>query len=71
MKDYEKTSIETMEMMLLDHYTQIIKEYSTMRQIILKAEKDSIITTLSIMGYTVSIDVDTDLHVTAVHVRKI
>lgn len=71
MNEYEKASIETMELVLLSQYNEIIKEQSFVKQTLLKAEKDSMIATLSIMGYTVSIDVDTDLKVTAVHVRKV
>lgn len=70
MKEYEKTSIETMEMVLFNIYRDIINAGSVSRQIVLRAEKDGMIEALSIMGYTVSIDVDTDLRVKAVHVRK-
>lgn len=71
MKEYEKTGIETMEMVLFNLYQDIINTGSISRQIVLRAEKDGMIEALSIMGYTVSIDVDTDLRVKAVHVRKI
>lgn len=71
MNEYEKKSIETMEMVLLNQYNDIINTPSLPSQILMKAEKDGMIEALSIMGYTVSIDVDTDLKVKAVHVRKI
>lgn len=71
MKEYEKCSIETMETVLLNQYKDISNEISFARQFILKAEKDGMIEALTIMGYAVSIDVDTDLKVTAVHVRKL
>ena len=71
MNEYEKTSIETMEMVLLNQFRDIINTPSLPAQILLKAEKDGMIEALSIMGYTVSIDVDTDLNVTAVHIRKL
>ena len=71
MKEYEKNSIETMEMVLLNQYKDIINSPSLISQILMKAERDGMIETLSIMGYTVTIDVDTDLKVTAVHVRKV
>lgn len=71
MNEYEKTSIETMEMVLLNQYKDIINSPSLISQILMKAERDGMIETLSIMGYTVTIDVDTDLKVKAVHVRKV
>ena len=71
MTEYEKTSIKTMEMILLNKYKDIINEQSIVRQMLLKAEKDAMNATLSIMGYSVVCDVDTDLKVTAVHVRKL
>lgn len=71
MKEYVKTGIETMEMVLFNIYADIINAGSVSRQIVLRAEKDGMIEALSIMGYMVSIDVDTDLKVKAVHVRKI
>ena len=71
MNEYEKTSIETMEMVLLNQYQDIINSPSLISQILMKAERDGMIEALSIMGYTVTIDVDTDLKVTAVHVRKL
>lgn len=71
MDEYEKINIETMEMVLLNQYKAIFNENSSTRQILLNAEKDSMIATLSIMGYMVKIDVDSDLKVTAVHVRKV
>ena len=70
MNEYEKTSIETMEMVLLNQYKDIINSPSLISQILMKAERDGMIEALSIMGYTVAIDVDTDLKVKAVHVRK-
>lgn len=71
MNEYEKKSIEIMEMVLLNQYKDIINTPSLSSQILMKAEKDGMIEALSIMGYTVSIDVDNDLRVKAVHVRKI
>lgn len=71
MNEYEKTSIETMEMVLLNQYKDIINSPSLISQILMKAERDGMIEALSIMGYTVTIDVDTDLKVQAVHVRKV
>ena len=71
MNEYEEKSIETMEMVLLNQYKDIINTPSLSSQILMKAEKDGMIEALSIMGYMVSIDVDTDLRVKAVHVRKI
>lgn len=71
MNEYEKTCIETMEMVLLNQFRDIINTPSLPAQILLKAEKDGMIEALSIMGYMVKIDVDTDLKVTAVHVRKV
>lgn len=71
MTEFEKTSIETMEMVLLNYYNDIINALSLPNQILLKAEKDGMIEALSIMGYTVFIDVDTDLKVKAVHVQKL
>lgn len=70
MNEYEKTSIETMEMVLLNQYKDIINSPSLISQILMKAERNGMIEALSIMGYTVTIDVDTDLKVKAVHVRK-
>ena len=70
MKEYETTSIKTMEMIVLNKYKDIIKEQSFVRQMLLKSEKDAILMTLSIMGYSVVCDVDTDLRVTAVHITK-
>ena len=71
MNEYEKKSIETMEMVLLNKYKDIINTPSLSSQILMKAEKDGMIEALSIMGYMVSIDVDTDLKVKAVHVQKL
>lgn len=71
MTEFEKTCIETMEMVLLNQYKDIINAPNLQSKILIKAEKDGMIEALSIMGYTVSIDVDTDLRVKAVHVRKI
>lgn len=71
MKEYETASIETMEMVLLNQFRDIINTPSLPAQILLKAEKDGMIEALSIMGYMVKIDVDSDLKVTAVHVRKV
>lgn len=71
MKEYETNSIKTMEMIVLNKYKEIIKEQSFVRQMLLKTEKDAILMTLSIMGYSVACDVDTDLRVTAVHITKI
>ena len=71
MNEYEKKSIETMEMVLLNQYKDIINTPSISSQILMKAEKDGMIEALSIMGYMVSIDVDTDLKVKAVHVQKL
>lgn len=71
MNEYEKTSIETMEMVLLNQFRDIINTPSLPGQILLKAEKDGMIEALSIMGYMVTIDVDTDLKITDVHVRKL
>lgn len=71
MKEYETTSIKTMEMIVLNKYKDIIKEKSFVRQMVLKSEKDAILMTLSIMGYSVVCDVDTDLRVTAVHITKL
>lgn len=71
MKEYEKTGIETMEMVLFNLYKDIINAGSVSRQIVLRAEKDGMIEALSIMGYMVTIDVDTDLKVQAVHVQKL
>ena len=53
-----------MEMILLSKYKEIIKEQSFVRQMLLKTEKDAINMTLSIMAYSVSCDVDTDVHIT-------
>lgn len=71
MKEHEKTSIETMEMVLLNQYKDIINTPSLPSQILMKAEMDGMIEALLIMGYTVSIDVDKDLKVKAVHVQKL
>lgn len=71
MNEYEKTNIKTMEMILLNKYKDIINEQSIVRQMLLKAEKDAMNATLSIMGYSVVCDVDTDLKVTAVHITKL
>lgn len=71
MKEYEKTGIETMEMVLFNLYKDIINAGSVSRQIVLRAEKDGMIEALSIMGYMVTIDVDTDLKVQAVHIQKL
>lgn len=71
MKEFEKISIETMEMILLNQYKAIFNEMSIPRQVVLNAEKDAMIATLAIMGYMVTCDVDTDLKIKAVHVRKI
>lgn len=71
MKEYETTSIKTMEMIVLNKYKDIIKEQSFARQMLLTSEKDAILMTLSIMGYSVVCDVDTDLRITAVHITKI
>lgn len=71
MKEYETASIETMEMVLLNQFRDIINTPSLPVQLLLKAEKDGMIEALSIMGYMVKIDVDTDLKVTAVHVCKV
>lgn len=71
MNEYEKAIIETMEMVLLNQYKDIINSPSLISQILMKAERDGMIEALSIMGYTVTIDVDTDLKVEAVHVRKV
>lgn len=71
MTEYEKTCIETMEMVLLNQCQDIIDAPSLTSEILMKAERDGMIEALSIMGYRVSIDVDTGLKVKAVHVRKI
>lgn len=71
MKEHEKNQIETMEMVLLNQFRDIINTPSLPAQILLKAENDGMIEALSIMGYMVTIDVDTDLRVTSVHVRKV
>lgn len=71
MNEYEKVSIETMELVLLNQYSAIFKEQSPVKQTILNVEKDAMLSTLAIMGYIVTCDVDTDLKVTAVHVRKV
>lgn len=71
MKEFENISIETMEMILLNQYKAIFNEMSPSRQVVLNAEKDAMIATLLIMGYMVTCDVDTDLKIKAVHVRKI
>lgn len=57
MKEYETTSIKTMKMIVLNKYKDIIKEQSFVRQMLLKSEKDAILMTLSIMGYSVVCDV--------------
>lgn len=56
---------------IINQYKDIINAPNLQSKILMKAEKDGMIEALSIMGYTVSIDVDTDLRVKAVHVRKI
>lgn len=66
----EKFAIETMETVLLNQYKDIELEKYPERLNILKAEKDTMIATLSVIGYMVTCEVDTDLKVTAVHVRK-
>lgn len=71
MKEFEKISIETMEMILLNQYKAIFNEMYIPRQVVLNAEKDAMIATLAIMGYMVTCDVDTDLKIKTVHVRKI
>lgn len=71
MNEYEKTIIETMEMVLLNQFRDIINTHSLPAEILLKAERDGMIEALSIMGYMVTIDVDADLWVTSVHVRKV
>lgn len=71
MEEYEKTCIETMEMVLLNQCQDIIDTPSLTSEILMKAERDGMIEALSIMGYTVSIDVDKDLKVQAVHVQKL
>ena len=71
MKEYEKTSIETMEMVLLNQCQDIIDAPSLTSEILMKAERDGMIEALSIMGYTVSIDVDKDLKVKTDHVQKL
>lgn len=71
MNEYEKANIKTMEMILLSKYKEIVKEQSFVRQMLLKTEKDAINMTLSIMGYSVSCDVDIDLRVTDVHITKL
>ena len=70
MNEYEKTSIKTMEQILMNQYKAIINEKSVLRQSFL-TEKDAMIATLAIMGYMVTCDVDTDLKVQAVHVQKL
>lgn len=50
MNEYEKVNMRTMEMIVLNKYKDIIKEQSSVRQMLLKTEKDSIIMTLSIMA---------------------
>lgn len=71
MNEYEKTSIKTMEEVLLNQYKAIINEKSVLRQSFLKTEKDAMIATLAIMGYMVTCDVDMDLKIKDVHVSKI
>lgn len=71
MNEYEKTSIKTMEEVLMNQYKAIINEKSVLRQSFLKTEKDAMIATLAIMGYMATCDVDTDLKVQAVHVQKL
>lgn len=67
----EKFAIETMETVLLNQYKDIELEKSPERLNILKAEKDAMIATLSVVGYMVTCEVDTDLNITDVHVRKL
>ena len=67
----EKFAIDTMEKVLLNQYKDMEIEQSPERLNILKAEKDAMIATLSVVGYMVTCDVDTDLKIEAVHVRKI
>ena len=67
----EKFAIETMETVLLNQYKDIELEKSHERLNILKAEKDAMIATLSVVGYMVTCEVDTDLKITDVHVRKL
>lgn len=67
----EKFAVETMETVLLNQYKDMEIEHSPDRLNILKAEKDAMIATLSVVGYMVTCDVDTDLIIKAVHVRKI
>lgn len=70
MNEFEKVRIETMEIILLGKYKAIINENSILRQNLLKVEKDAMIATLEIMGYTVSYDIDKDLKITAFHITK-
>lgn len=70
MNEHEEVNMRIMEMIVLNKYKDIIKEQSSVRQMLLKTEKDTIIMTLSIMGYSVACDVDTDLRVIAVHITK-
>lgn len=70
MNEFEKAGIEAMEIVLLGKYKAIINENSILRQDLLKAEKDAMIATLEIIGYTVSYDVDKDLKIKAFHITK-
>ena len=70
MDEFEKAGIKTMEIVLLGKYKAIINENSILRQNLLKTEKDAMIATLEIMGYTVSYDVDKDLKIKAFHITK-
>ena len=71
MNVYEKTRIETMETVLLNLHKVIENECDFVRQDILKREKDAMIAALIIMGYMVTCNVDMDLNIISVHVRKI
>ena len=70
MNEFEKTGIEVMETILLGKHKAIINENSILRQNLLKTEKDAMIATLEIIGYTVSYDVDTDLKIKGFHITK-
>lgn len=70
MNEFEKAAIETMEIVLLGKYKAIINEDSILRQNLLKAEKDAMIATLAIMGYTVSYVFDKDLKIKAFRITK-
>lgn len=67
----EEFNIKVMESVLLKQYENIANETNEERAVSLEDTKDTMITTLLIMGYEVKLDVDTDLKVTAVHVRKV